>query len=161
MQKNTFTQEENREYLWKLFNMAKKVELAMSEHKAGFYGETRLNATDIRLISEVIYATQVGERLISTQVATRLGITRSAVSQIVAKLEQANILRRLPDDVDKKIAYLALTEETEEKLSAQVQEYSEYVGEIVSVFGAERFETLLALVDEFSETVKEVESKKE
>ena len=161
MQKNTFTQEENREYLWKLFNMAKKVELAMSEHKAGFYGETRLNATDIRLISEVIYATQVGERLISTQVATRLGITRSAVSQIVAKLEQANILRRLPDDVDKKIAYLALTEETEEKLSAQVQEYSEYVGEIVAVFGAKRFETLLALVDEFSETVKEVESKKE
>ena len=161
MQKNTFTQEENREYLWKLFNMAKKVELAMSEHKAGFYGETRLNATDIRLISEVIYATQVGERLISTQVATRLGVTRSAVSQIVAKLEQANILRRLPDEVDKKIAYLALTEETEEKLSAQVQEYSEYVGEIVAEFGAERFETLLALVNEFSETVKQVESKKE
>ena len=54
-----------------------------------------------------------------------------------------------------------MTEETEEKLSAQVQEYSEYVGEIVAEFGAERFETLLALVNEFSETVKQVESKKE
>lgn len=161
MKKDTFTQEENREYLWKLFSMAKKVESAISEHKAGFYGETRLNATDIRLISEVIYATRVGERLISTRVATRLGITRSAVSQIVGKLEQANILRRLPDEVDKKIAYLALTEETEEKLSAQVREYGEYVGKIVAEFGAERFETLLALVDDFSKAVKSVEEKKE
>lgn len=155
-EKNVFTQEENREYLWKLFSMAKKVENAMTAHKAGIYENTRLNATDIRAISEILYAKGEGRKLISTQIASRLGVTRSAVSQIVNKLEKARIFRRVPDAVDRKIAYVDFTEEAEERLAELVNEYGEFVGAVVAKFGESRFEELLTLVNEFSIAVNTV-----
>ena len=52
-----------------------------------------LNGTELRLLSEVIYANSKGERLISTRLAKRLNVTRSAISQIVNNLEKRGIVK--------------------------------------------------------------------
>lgn len=46
------------------------------------------NNTEMRLIGTIILNDECGKKLISTQIADNLGITRSAVSQIVNKLEK-------------------------------------------------------------------------
>jgi DNA-binding MarR family transcriptional regulator len=104
-------------------------------------------------MNEIVYATGTGERLISTQLASRLGITRSAVSQIVAKMEKDGALRRVPDAVDRKIAYVELTDEIAATYKVIVNEYADFVGKVVAYMGASKMERLFTLADEFSEAV--------
>ena len=143
------TQEENKEYLHKIFEMYRAVEYAINAQRHEKY-----NNTEIRLLNEIYYATAMGERLISTQLATRLAITRSAVSQMVAKLEKDGVLRRVADDVDRKIAYVELTEEAAATYKGLVEVLSESVGRVVAYMGVAKMDRYLTLSAEFSDAVE-------
>ena len=94
-------------YLNEIFLMIQKAEkLTVTDKKTSF------NNIEMRLIGEILSSAYVGRRLISTQLATRLGVTRSAISQIVNKLEERGVVKRVSDSVDRKIAYIELTEES-------------------------------------------------
>ena len=69
-----------------------------------------LNNTEMQMVREIIAAKKSGRRLISSRLAKSLGITRSAVSQMVNKLESKDIVCRVPDTKDRKIAYIELSE---------------------------------------------------
>ena len=101
----SITQQESEEYLVKIFAMLKKLDKITIVKK-----KSELNNTELRLISEVIFSNSEGKRLISTQLAKKLNVTRSAISQIVNSLESRRIIKRVPDDVDRKIAYIELTD---------------------------------------------------
>lgn len=143
------TQEENKEYLRKIFVMFREVEVAVSAQRHEKY-----NNTEVRLMNEIVYTTGMGERVISTQLASRLGITRSAVSQIVAKLEGEGVLRRVPDEVDRKIAYVELSERSMDTYRALIQDYTDFVGKVVAYMGVSKMDKMLTLVDEFSMAVQ-------
>lgn len=143
------TQEENKVYLRKIFTMLRDIEVALNAQSNEKY-----NNTEIRLMNEVVYAAGIGERLISTQLATRLGITRSAVSQIVAKLEKDGAVRRVPDAVDRKIAYVELTEKVAETYKNIVAQYTDFVGKVVAYMGVSKINKLFVLVDEFYSAVE-------
>ena len=93
--------------------------------------ETHFSDTELRLIAEILSATYEGKRLISTQLADMLGITRSAVSQIVNNLEKRNVVKRVADDVDRKIAYIELTEEAMESYLADLKIYEPFIERVV------------------------------
>ena len=80
--------------------LKKREEIIISDKK------TRFSNTELRLLFEILTAKYEGKRLISTQLAKRLGVTRSAISQIVNRLEEEGVVRRVADDVDRKIAYI-------------------------------------------------------
>ena len=147
--KTVTTQEENKVYLRKIFTMLRDIEVALNAQSNEKY-----NNTEIRLMNEVVYAAGIGERLISTQLATRLGITRSAVSQIVAKLEKDGAVRRVPDAVDRKIAYVELTEKVAETYKNIVAQYTDFVGKVVAYMGVSKINKLFVLVDEFYSAVE-------
>lgn len=150
MVKPVTTSEENKAYLFEFFGMLKEVQIASTAQK-----NERFNNTEVRLMSEIVYAKSKGERLISTQLADRLALTRSAISQIVAKLEGEGVVRRVPDEIDKKIAYVELTEATEEKFGKVVDSYAEFIGQVVARFGIKKMDKMLSLVREFSEAVND------
>ena len=116
--------------------------------------ESKLNRTELRLVSEVIAAQYEGERVISTQLAKRLGITRSAVSQMVAKLEAEGVLRRLPSEHDKKIAYVEIAEDALEQYGDELDKALGLLGDIVNEFGEEKFTRMCGLFREFVTTVE-------
>ena len=118
----------------------------------------RFNNTELRLIGEILSAKYEGKRLISTQLATRLGITRSAVSQIVNKLEKDGVLRRVADDVDRKIAYIEILEKTIEDYKTDLDLCREYMACVVEHFGEEKFKQWLQYTQDFI-TVAELERK--
>lgn len=148
--KQVTTMEQNSEYLHKLFGMMREIQSAMVMQQNDTF-----NSTEIRLMNEVIYAQAKGNRLISTKLADRLGITRSAVSQIVAKLEECGAVRRVPDAVDRKIAYVELTEEIMTKYKDVVDEYVNFVGMIIARMGVNKMDKFLSLAGEFYVAVEE------
>ena len=86
----------NEKFLYEVFNLLKKRdELSLSAK------ETHFSDTELRMIAEILSAKVNGKRLISTQLAKLLGITRSAISQIVNRLEEEGVVRRVPDAVDR------------------------------------------------------------
>ena len=142
--------EENKAYLRKLFAMGRSIENAMDLHRQDGYSNT-----EIRLMNEIVYAASTGERLISTRLADRLGITRSAVSQIVSKLEKDGMVRRVPDETDKKIAYVEVTEKAMESYEVAIEEYADFVGRVIVHMGAAKLNKMLALVEDFHDAVEE------
>ena len=140
----------NEKYLNAVFSMMKKRDGIMVADK-----KTRFNDTELRLISEVLSAKQGGNRLISTQLATKLGVTRSAISQIVNRLEETGVLKRVPDAVDRKIAYIEVTEETMDSYRADMKTCGDFVGRVVERFGDEKFKQMKGLLEEFMDMMDE------
>ena len=144
------TAEENKVYLRKLFAMIRDVEIAMNAHHHEKYSNT-----EIRLMNEIVYASCAGERLISTRLADRLGITRSAISQIVGKLEKDGAVRRVPDEIDKKIAYVELTEKATATYKVIIERYAAFIGRVIARMGTAKLNRMLTLVEEFYDAVDE------
>ena len=139
----------NEKYLNAVFSMLKKREgIAVSDKK------THFNDTELRLIGEVLSAKHEGKRLISTQLATRLGVTRSAISQIVNRLEETGVVKRVPDAVDRKIAYIEVTEETMDNYREDIKTCGKFIGKVVENFGEEKFNQMCELVEEFMELIE-------
>ncbi len=140
---------ENQKYLSAVFSIIKKRDAIAVAGKNSHY-----NDTELRLIGEVLAARSEGERLISTEIARRLGVTRSAISQIVNRLESQGIIKRVPDDVDRKIAYIELTKSAMNEYEADMQTCAAFIGKVVSRFGEERFWQMCDMVTEFVDLVK-------
>ncbi len=137
-------QAKNLQYLNQLFVLLKKRDSIMVTGKS-----SKFNDTELRLIGEVLEAKKEGKHLISTQLAVRLEVTRSAISQIVNHLEKEKIVRRVPDDVDRKIAYIEVEDGVLTEYEKNLKTTAQFVGEIVEEYGAERFEEMCSLATEF------------
>ncbi|MBQ7831204.1 MAG: MarR family transcriptional regulator [Clostridia bacterium] len=140
---------ENDKYLKAVFALLRRNERMSLAGK-----KTHFNNTEIRLICEILAAKEEGERLISTQLAKLLGITRSAISQIVNHLEAEGVVKRVADDVDRKIAYIEVTEETLVNYQKDIDCCKEFIGNVVEKFGKDNFETMCVLFDSFMDTVE-------
>ena len=141
----------SEEYFNEIFAMMRKATNLKLETK-----NKTLNGTELRLLSEIIYAGSKGERLISTQLAKRLNVTRSAISQIVNNLEKRGIVKRVADTVDKKIAYIELSNYAIDAYNDEKAVMVSYVWRIVEQFGEEKMDKLLGLVDEFYNVVEKI-----
>ncbi len=145
----------NQRYLSAVFSIIKKRDALVIAGKNNHY-----NDTELRLIGEILAARSEGERLISTELATRLGITRSAISQMVKRLETDGVIMRVPDDCDRKIAYIELTKNALKEYEADVATCADFMGRVVERFGEENFEEMCEMVARFVELVKEVRGEK-
>ena len=135
-------------YVNGLFTAFKKMEKLSFEMKNGFF-----NRSEMRLLGEVVMVEEKGEKVISIELAERLGLTRSAISQTVGKLEKKGIIRREADEKDKKIAYIKLTEKAKVLYEKEKKELALYVEKLIALFGKEKMEELLRLSNEFVSTV--------
>ena len=140
------TEAKKKEYLTQLFKLVRlQTNMTVISDK-----KSRFTDTELRLLGEILTASYEGRRLISTRLADLLGITRSAVSQIVNKLEKQGVVRRVPSDMDKKIAYVEISEEALDTYKEEVQNSVEYVGSLVKEFGEDKFNRMYKLIEEFT-----------
>lgn len=138
----------NEKYLYEAFKLLKCSEALTISSKGSQFSDT-----EMRLLSEILSANYAGKRLISTQLAKLLGVTRSAISQIVNRLEKEGVVRRVPDAVDRKIAYIEVTEETIEKYSESFKFCSDFMGKVVDKYGEQKFYEMCSYFGEFTELV--------
>lgn len=122
---------------------------------------THFNNTELRLLGEIHSSSCAGERLISTQLAKRLGITRSAVSQIVNRLEKEGVVKRVPDAVDRKIAYIEMEDKAVAGYSEDLKKCFDFIGRVVKEFGEENFNTMYELLISFMDKLEKERKKSE
>ena len=142
------TNEKSAKYLHMVFSLLKKREsIALSDK------ETHFGNTELRMLFEILLAKYEGKRLISTQLSKHLGVTRSAVSQMVNRLEEEGVVKRVADDVDRKIAYIEVTEETLAAYERDLRLCQNFLERVVNDFGEENFYQMVELFDGFIDCI--------
>lgn len=144
------------EYVSKILEVAKGM-----ENIDLFEGKAQLSKTEFRLLKEIVLEGEKGNSIISSELAKRLGITRSAVSQIVTKLEQENIVKRVAAPDDRKIAYVQLSENAMKVFEEQLAKINAFMECVVTVFGEEKMHEFVSLYDEFAGIVKTLRKESE
>lgn len=146
---------EINEYLVKLFTVIKDVE-SLDLFAFG----ARFSKTEFRLLREVVLEGEKGKRIISSELSKRLGVTRSAVSQIVTKFENENVLKRVASPTDRKIAYIELSDEAYAVFEEQCKQANKLMDEVAKRYGKDRLQQLIddydAFVRVFSSAKKEL-----
>lgn len=128
-----------------------------------FHRAMPFNNTEMQMMREIIAAKERGSRVISSGLAKLLGITRSAVSQMVKKLESKGVVRRVPDSRDKKIAYIELSEKARSIYEESRARVNGLLERIVAKLGEEKVEHFITgtneFIDAFCEATEEVDAK--
>lgn len=119
-------------------------------------GTQKLSRTEFRLLQEVVAEREKGQDIISSELARRLGVTRSAISQIVAKMEERDIIVRVPSPTDRKIAYVRLSEKSLSMFEECCRHANEVINRVVEKLGDEKMEALLQANAEFVAVLKDV-----
>lgn len=126
---------------------------------------TNLTQTEFRLIREIVMEREAGNQIISSELARRLNITRSAVSQLVTKLEARGIVKRTASPTDRKIFYVVLSDSSLAVFKQQCDEANKFINRVVEEFGKDKTDELIALAEEFAAVFeklrKETEKEKE
>lgn len=139
----------NERHLDAVFRIMKKDGVVLSGKK------THFNDKELHLIREVLLAKKAGKRVIATQLSQRLGVTRSAISQLVNRLEKNGVLKRVHDEINKKILYIEVTEKAVAYYRSDIRICNKFIQQVVEKFGEERFEQMCGLLGEFSALCKE------
>lgn len=142
---------ELNEHLLKIIRMMKE-----AENLALFPASAKLSQTEFRLLREVILEQEKGSEIISSELARRLGITRSAVSQIVTKMEKNGIVERVDSPLDRKIAYVHLSDDTRAVYEEQCKLANAFFERVNEEYGEEKLRKFEKLYNEFLETFQKV-----
>lgn len=127
-----------------------------------FHRAMPFNNTEMQMMREIIAAKERGSRVISSGLAKLLGITRSAVSQMVKKLEAKGVVRRVPDSRDKKIAYIELSDKARSIYEESRARVNGLLERIVAKLGEEKVEHFITgtneFIDAFCEATEEADA---
>ncbi len=117
---------------------------------------SKLTKTEFRILREILVEQQKGGHIISSELARRVGVTRSAISQIVSKLEERDVLVRSDAPDDKKIAYVEFSPKAYDLFNKECARVNTIMEKVVNEVGERKMETWLAECDEIIETVRRV-----
>ena len=116
-----------------------------------------LSRTERSILAVLCMAKAEGTRVISAQIAERLDVTRSAVSQAVDKLSALGYVQRTPAETDRKIAYIELTPDAEKAYHSHIERRQALFDRVLSRMGEENMSQFLALAEQFVCAAKEVQ----
>lgn len=142
---------ENNKYLNKLLLAVK-----LMEELALMPVDVKLSQTEFRMLREIIIEKELGKQIISSEISRRLGVTRSAVSQLVTKLEERGIVKRVASPTDRKIFYVELSDRAAEEFQSQWKKANEFIDRVVEAFGVENTDNLISTCEAFAKTLKSV-----
>ena len=121
-----------------------------------FADGAKLSRTEFRLLREVITERENGREIISSELARRLGVTRSAVSQIVTKMEKDGIVQRVAAPDDRKIAFVRLAPCALAAYEAHCRCANALMERVVGELGEEKMNTLVDSYREFMDVLSKV-----
>lgn len=140
---------ELNDYAVHLFQALKEIE------QMEFFGSpAKISRTEQRLVREVVSENARGKDIISSELARRLGVTRSAVSQLVTKLEEQDIVARTAAPDDRKIAYIRLSDRAMAEFEARCEALNELLASCAAQFGKDRMQRLTVDAADFIALIK-------
>lgn len=102
---------------------------------------------EMQIIRSVAIASENGEPLRPSVMARRFGVTPSAVSQSVKKLEMQGYVERIRCDEDSRSVALTLTEKGEDLAVRGRAAHEAFMNEMFAFVGTERIEQLIETLE--------------
>lgn len=137
--------------LQEVFNIARKLD----EIKV-FHNVLPFNNTELQFMKVIVLADEAGKRVISSDIARSLGITRSAVSQMVKKLEDEKIIVRIPAENDKKSSHVVLSPDARAAYERMKDYMNAFVQQIVDRVGYDEIRQFIGGMNKFIDIFNEV-----
>ena len=142
---------DNNKTMQEIYSICKKF-----EEMRPFSKKIPFNSSELQLLKQVVVASEQGQKLISSEIARRLGITRSAVSQMVNKLEEKNIVRRVADEKDRKIAYIELSSDAYKYYEKLRGETNFFFEKLIAKIGEKEMEDFIRVTNIFIDALSEI-----
>lgn len=114
------------------------------------------NDTEMQMMKEIVRVNESGGRIISSKLAKSLCITRSAVSQMVTKLEARGAVRRVPDETDKKIAYIELSDSARCVYEKMKEDVNAFLARLIERLGERKVSNFVKSSNEFMDAFDKV-----
>lgn len=104
----------------------------------------------------VVKNEEQGKKTTSTELSNILCVSKPAVSQFLASLEKDGYITRTVSENDRRRTYISSTK----KAQTQIKQFEKYAGNTIltikNKMGAEKFETLLSLLEETTEIFNDI-----
>lgn len=142
---------ESNEFLHEIYQIRKRLEEIRL-----FDRDLPFNGTEMQMIREIVLAKESGKRIISSKLAKILGVTRSAVSQMVNKMEARGVVCRVADATDRKIAYIELSKGALEVYGQMKERMNTFLAQIQKRLGEKKVAVFLSSANEFIDTCEAV-----
>jgi DNA-binding MarR family transcriptional regulator len=106
--------------------------------------------TDIRPTHGCVFRFVRGEGMRLTELASRAGLTKQSVGEIVDDLTRRGYIERFPDPTDKRAKLIRLTEKGLDAQRIGFASFEKLEAEWAETFGAERIAALRSLLEEIA-----------
>lgn len=122
------------------------------ESLRGDRGMMRFCGSEILMVSELVRAEEEGRKVIASDLAKALGVTRSAVSQTLAKLEKKGTVRRFSDG--RGGVSVELTDRAHEEYEQRRRLLGDFLAPVVERLGEEPVRQLFRGLHRFFDAVE-------
>ena len=116
-----------------------------------------MSCSEFSVINALIEAEKEDKKMNITELSHSLKITKSAVSQLVTKLEKKGCLKRKINLFDKKVNYLVVTGLGKIEHDNNQERFDKIVKKVNSELGKEDSEELSRLIEKLSKIIKDLE----
>lgn len=118
------------------------------------YEKYDVSCSELSLLKVIYQSEQENKKINVTELSANLKMTKSAVSQLISKLEKKSLIKRKINIFDKKINYITLTEQAKVSYENSQKKYSEIVNKVLEKMGENDSKDLSRLLEKLSGIIK-------
>lgn len=112
-----------------------------------------ISCSELSVLNVICENEKKGKKVNLTEIANELKITKSAVSQSIAKLEKKGFLKRKINLFDKKVNYISLTKDALKKYESKRKEYDLVIKKVSDEMGENDSKELSRLLEKLSNII--------
>lgn len=138
---------ENIEIVESFKNLTKNI---VSFFESNLFKKDNISCSELSILKALCESEKENKKMNVTELAVLLKMSKSAVSQLVSKLEKKGFVKRKINLFDKKINYISICDEARIGYEHNQEKYSEVVKQVAEEMGVEDSKELSRLLKKLS-----------
>lgn len=131
-------------------NLTKNI---VSFFESNLFDKDNISCSELSVLKVLCESEKENKKMNVTELAALLKMSKSAVSQLIAKLEKKGFVKRKMNLFDKKINYISISDDARNSYEHNQKKYSEVVNQVVEQMGEEDSKELSRLLQKLSDII--------
>lgn len=128
----------------------------VSFFESNLFEKENISCSELSVLKVLCEGEKEDKKMNVTELANELNMSKSAVSQLISKLEKKGFVKRKINLFDKKINYISVTEEARSAYENNHKKYNEVVKKVVDEMGETDSKELSRLLGKLSNIISEL-----